>query len=469
MVPTNTASLSDVNPVKRGWHARPTGLMAVAVFALTFLVYNANGREIGNYDSQPTKFTAVELAVRHTLILDAVVARAPALALRPGFAKDRDGHYRSAYPILPGVIAGGVALGLRGLGLADPAALHGANLVAKLTASSLTALAVSFVFLLARRRLASAPALLIALGFGLGTNLWAGASQTLWQTETAVAALSGVALCLAFPATQVTTPRLWIAALLLGVAGAARPQLAPAIAVLALSIAVGRRRRADLLALIPLAGMAGAVVSLNLLWFGHPLGAIPQLEALHPTVHAVGTTFANPLWGAAGLLFSPSRGILVFSPIVAIVLAAWPALRRTGWRDDLRWWCGAAVAQFVFYSCYSVWWAGHTYGPRYLLDILPLLVPLAAAGMTWVLARQWRRRVAAIALVWSIVIAGTGAFVYPNELWNQDPADVDLNHERLWQWRDPQFVRCWFAAPSPQNFTWFRNPLLQPGPGDITR
>ena len=32
-----------------------------------FAVYNANGREIGSYDSQPTKFAARELLLRGTL------------------------------------------------------------------------------------------------------------------------------------------------------------------------------------------------------------------------------------------------------------------------------------------------------------------------------------------------------------------------------------------------------------------
>jgi hypothetical protein len=54
-------------------------------------------------------------------------------------------------------------------------------------------------------------------------------------------------------------------------------------------------------------------------------------------------------------------------------------------------------------------------------------------------------------------------------MWNSDPADVDLNHERLWQWRDPQFVRCWFASPSPRNFTWFRNPPIHKEADDIPR
>ena len=45
------------------------------------------------------------------------------------------------------------------------------------------------------------------------------------------------------------------------------------------------------------------------------------LEALHPDVHAVtGSLSSEPWRGAAGLLISPSRGLLVYSPIVIYAL-----------------------------------------------------------------------------------------------------------------------------------------------------
>lgn len=434
---------------------RSTALRAAALFAAVLAIYSANGREIGSYDSQPTKFAAIELVRYRTLTVDRMVLRAPGTAERPGFAVDREGHYRSAYPVLPAVVAAGVASVLRLAGLVDLGAPMAPSLVAKLTASLLTALAVVAAFFIARRRLDTAQALLVALGFGLGTNLWAVTSQTLWQSETAVAALSAAVLCLAVPAETLTATRLWTGALLLGLAAAARPQLAPAVAILALSIAVRRRRARDLVALTPLLAVTGTVIALNIHWFGHVLGAVPRVEALHPVVHAVGGTIGNPLAGAAGLLVSPSRGLLVFSPIVAVALFALPTLVKESWRDDLRWWGCAAVAQLAVYASYSVWWGGHTYGPRYGLDILPLLLPLAAAGLPWIAARRPGQWLATTALAWSVAVAATGAFVYPNEQWNTDPAEIDTNHERLWDWHDPQIVRCWKAGWSPQNFSLF--------------
>ena len=81
-----------------------------------------------------------------------------------------------------------------------------------------------------------------------------------------------------------------------------------------------------------------------------------------------------------------------------------------------------------------------------------MLVPLVAAGAGLLRENRLARAAAGAALAWSIALAGTGAFCYPAEAWNTKPSDVDLNHQRLWDWRDPQFVRCWKTGWSPQNF-----------------
>jgi hypothetical protein len=144
---------------------------------------------------------------------------------------------------------------------------------------------------------------------------------------------------------------------------------------------------------------------------------------------------------------------LIFSPIVAVGLAGLQL--RGGWRSPLPWCAAAGAIQYGLYGAYSVWWGGHTFGPRYLLDILPLGVPLAAAAMAAPPRTRGVRIVAAAALAWSVLAAGTGAWCYPNDAWNSDPVDVDTHHERLWAWRDNQIVRCWRRGVSPQNFNFF--------------
>ncbi len=427
--------------------------LPVVLALATFVLLNANGREIGSYDSQPTKFAACELARHGTLCLDRVIALTPALGQRPAFAQAIDGHVRSAYPVLPSLIAAAPAWVMGVLGLLDLDAPLAPTIVAKLTASLLVAVAVVLAFLIARRRISTTSAVLLAIGYGLGTNVWA-AGQTLGGHESVAVGLTGALLVLASPGPVATGWPAWSAMAMLAVAGAARPQIAPAVAILALGFLArsGFRRWWPLSVLL----VAGTVaVWFNLQWFGHPLGAVPRLEALHATVHASSGTFNAPWRGAVGLLLSPSRGLLIFSPVVLLCLPGVRPALREGWRGPLLWCLAASICQFALYASYTVWWGGHSYGPRYALDALPPLIPLAAAGAPTLARHRLTRLIAVAALAWSVLLAATGAFSYPAERWNTDPAEVDLHHERLWDWKDPQFVRCWTRGLSPQDFDLF--------------
>ena len=438
---------------------RATALLIV--FAL-FVVYNANGREIGSYDSQPAKFLAVEIATRQTLTLNYVVGRLPPLGERAAFAIDKRGNYRSALPLPSSLGAAAMAWVLSTAGLVDLDAPLGANLVAKLTASLLTATAVGFAFVAASRRTSRRNALIVALGFGLGTNMWAGVSQTLWQQETALCALMGALALLAD--RQASAPQYVAIGALLGLAGWARPQLGPTVVVFA-GLMLSRLGWRSAPGLAAIAAFGTVAVSVNLAWFGHPLGAVPALETLHSAIHAVESSFtARPLESILGLLISPSRGLFVFSPVVLFAAAGLTSAWKEGWRTELSWCAVAAAAQFLSYGMYSVWWGGHTFGPRYVLDILPPLVLLASAGMHTVMARPVLRLAGAVCLAWSILVSGTGAFVYPAEMWNMLPADVDRNHARLWEWRDSQLLRAARSDWSPQNFSLFSTAAVSRAP-----
>ena len=424
--------------------------VAAAVFAALVAVYNANGREIGNYDSRPTAFAERELLLRRTTSLNHVVGQTPAYAGRWGVVLAKDGHYRSVYSPVPSLLAAGIAWPLWRAGVVDIRAPLGAALIAKTAASVLVALAGALGYLTATLWTSRRNALLVAAGLGLGTGFWSSASQTLWQTETGAFGLSLAILgfCLLRNGRGAQAAVIGVG---LALAGTARPQLAPAIAVLL----AGTWRRApgrDAALATTIVAMAAAVLCwTNWRWFGHPLGALPLLESVNASLHATRHTFVFGLEPFLGLLISPSRGLLIFSPIVIVALAGLPRAVRAGSQSPLPWLAAAAAAELLLYGSFAVWWAGHTFGPRYMLDLLPALVPIAAAGMVALDARRWRQLAATAALTWSIGVAALGAFVYPNEQWNIDP-DVDTHHERLWDWRDSQILRCARAPASPQNF-----------------
>jgi hypothetical protein len=153
-----------------------------------------------------------------------------------------------------------------------------------------------------------------------------------------------------------------------------------------------------------------------------------------------------------GTLFSPNRGLLVFSPWVAVALAtlAMPAVRQRLAAHSLI--CvllASLVPYLLMLSKYSVWWGGHSFGPRYSTDAIPLFAILFAFGLEGALTRSRALGpISVIAVVFSIAVQIIGAFCYPST-WNSAPLNVDLNHNRLWDWRDSELSRCLIESYKP--------------------
>ena len=118
----------------------------------------------------------------------------------------------------------------------------------------------------------------------------------------------------------------------------------------------------------------------NYILFGNPLST--------PYQHLVGGGYEDVMgegFGGVtyphidrfvGLLFSPARGILAFSPIV--ILGLWGLVSRLVKRDQVTpetIFFGAMVAvYFLFVSSFRGWNAGNGFGPRYLSSGLPFMV-----------------------------------------------------------------------------------------------
>lgn len=448
---------------------RSAGPVALTLFVGLVLVYNSNGRELQPIDSQPTKLAARALARDGVLTLDRDIAEKPALADRVSFQKDREGHTRSAYSAVPSLIAAVPAWILSRASVIDLDAPLAPNLIASVTASLLVAGACVLVFLALRRIVVQRVALYTAIGLGLGTNYWALLSRTLWQHETVA---FGIALALwawLRPSESRSDRQAVIGGIGLALACTCRLQLAPLAGIMLLWLAVRWGVRSAVIGGGILGAGVAALLTAQYHWFGDPLGGFAQMQqvALQPGAHGVTSSFSSRPWlGALGLLVSPSRGLLIFSPVCALVLAG----ARRSVRDfrDLRlgWLLAASAALFLEYACYSVWWGGFTFGPRYMMDLLVPLMPAAALGVESALARRPSRWLAGAALAWSIAVSATGAYMYPNDQWNTSPESVDTHHDRLWDWRDPQIVRAWRRGPSPQNFDLFSRAAVHVvGPG----
>ena len=354
---------------------------------------------------------------------------APREGTLPYWFRPVRGRIVSSYPVLPGVLNIPVYGAAKLLGVDLEAR---AQLLSGLTASILSALSVFFLYLALERLCRSRP---VALGFALvyafGTTAWSVASRAMFQHA---------------PSLFFLTAGLW--ALLRG--GRAVPW-----AGLALGFAVVTRPT-DIAIALPLAVY---VVRYERRWF-FPFAALAAIPALLYAWYAavyLGSPFASPqfvtpgdfggplLPGLAGLLFSPSRGLFVFSPFFLFAL---PAVFRTArpaadGRERLpRYLLAGIVLVILIYAKWRMWWGGSTFGYRLLTEVAPLLTIFLALSYPKLEKRRAAVALLRVAIAASFFIHFLGAMVGasgfnealekdPAQVWNVLNSELDLSTRKL--------------------------------------
>jgi hypothetical protein len=419
---------------------------------LLVIVYSANGRVISSEDTVATSLLPLTMIRGHGLYVDQFerILMEPDGSLPPFVTRSR-GHILSRYPVTPALMV--VPLAIPQIAMLDQArpgwdrnpwvAFTECKWMAKRSMAILSAVTAIVLYRLLLGLGLGRVALPAVLAAALGSDLWVVGSQALWQHGPAALAIaSAVALLNAGPVARHRLVLSGLAsALLIGC------RLIDIVFVVAIVLWLARNQPRALpwYLAAPLLGSI-ALFGSNLWFFGSIVGGQAELEQLHSRFHGLPDAWtARFLDGAAGTLFSPNRGLLVFCPWIAVALvsACVPAVaRRLGEHRLIRWLLCALVADFVLLSKYAVWWGGHCFGPRYWTDAIPLFAVLLAFGLDWMWTHsRFLLSVSLLVILLAIGVQALGAWCYPSG-WNLHPANVDLHHERLWDWRDTELLRC---------------------------
>jgi hypothetical protein len=399
---------------------------ALALFLACLAVYESNGRPKAEVDCVAATYTAWSL-VRHGS-LD--LRHYPEVRHLVGTAiRERpDGTWVSIRSPGSAIAAVPVVAPLALLRERPPG--HNGMLQLGKLAAALCVAAAAVLFYLVCRRCAPDAAWPATVLFALGTSLCSVASQALWTHGPATLWLCVALYALTRP--DADRPR-WglLAGLALGMAALTRPTtvffgLATG-AVLLLRRQWGAAVRLAAGVLVP----AALLVLLNWATFGDPLlgGYADDNWGESP-----------PLWlGIGGLLLAPSRGALVYSPALLLVV---PGVVRLLRRDEaprglLQGWLVAVAATVLFYARWHDWRGGWCYGPRFLCETMPALCLLFAFGYSS-LAAGWQRGAAQGLIALSVAVHFLGLFGHQ--------AFVD------WHWRHerPDQGRCLFELRDTQ-------------------
>lgn len=403
----------------------PILLEALIAAELAFLLYWSNAQVVSPTDANAHVYSA------WSMVWEGNAELGEFRHLRPPFEFRQHAIGDAVYaPYLPGnaLLFAPLALVAGLLGL-EASSLDVAGVQAKLLTSLAVAVAVAAMHLVVARRAGRRAALYVSCALAFGTFAASVASQVLYEHGTSLALLA-VGLALAFDPRRAA-----LAGLPLGLALVVRPtNIFPAAAIVA-SLAHARPSSAAR-AVLWMAPSLAFFATFNALTFGTPTLLGRPLPEIDPGSG-----------GLIGLLVSPSRGLFVYSPFLAVAVVALIASWR--WAADqtvwlLRYGSLAFLATLAVFGTYVEWWGGSQYGHRYLGDLLPVYgIALGEAfSRGWI--RTWPSRVLfAAAIAWGVLLQLLGMSMSYLEWhgvhWGLTPM-IDETSWRLWSWTDPEWL-----------------------------
>jgi hypothetical protein len=434
--------------------------LAAALALCAFLIYNLNLRPISAGDCFPARYLPFAVLEEGSLHLDSVL-----VAARQGYTPSfwivpsRDGRMASMYPVVTPLVVTPLYvpawLYVKARGWTQERLMHVGPLMEKLAASLMASLTGALLFLVLRRRMSRRNALLLAAAFALGTNTWMTGSQGLWQHGTGELFAVLTLLALTGP------PSWWNVVLAGGASGllaANRPPDLLLAAGLGLYALFWARRR------FPVFALAAAVpalltVAYNQWMFNNFTGGYGLIGADQASFFG-----GSLLVGTAGLLVSPGKGLFLFAPFLVFLPVFFRrSLADRPYRTLTLCLAGAALLQIFLYAR-ADWRAGFSWGPRFLTDMLPLLI--------WMLApiveslRGGQRRLFVAAVLVAVLIQAQGAFFYQGRsdvLIYQGPGDPAL---LAWRPEAMPLVADLPTGPAPMEFLGLfgvEEPMRRPG------
>jgi hypothetical protein len=405
------------------WRSLPARDAVVIIFSALMIVYLANGKTIYTLDTIPARYLPLSIVREGDFDLDEFTFLyadgTPPYLLRV------NGHYISNYPVGAALVALPVYL-LSALG-SVPAAGSFTVSLEKLAAAMIVAASAGVLYALLRRLVDGQWALMITAVYALGSSSFSVSSQALWQHGASQVALTCALYCL----VRARSEPAWagMSGFPLALAVIVRPIDAVLVAPLALCLVVRHPRAvlpAGLLALVPF----GFQLWYNVTYFGN------AFRTQVPLPFASGALWTTPLLeGLGGLLFSPGRGLIVYSPVFLFSAVGLAAAWRAGGDALLRAVGVGVVLSLLLYAKWFAWWGGGTYGPRYLADLCPGL-SLALYPLRPALGANRALKIAFIVtMAWSIGVHAIGAFA-DDRHWSLS-MDVDRSAS-VWSWSDNQ-------------------------------
>lgn len=168
------------------------------------------------------------------------------------------------------------------------------------------------------------------------------------------------------------------------------------------------------------------------------------------------------LFGLAGLLVSPGRGTLWYSPVLLLVpLGVGWFWRRARWLLVSS--AGLALLYWLVYAKWYMWHGGYSWGPRFLVPVLPFLLLMTGPAWQWIFVEsRWGRMgrwLTTLLVLLSLSVQWLGMLI-PFSLvqdWLDRTVKPLFAPETFSQWTYSPLLRQWdFVRDDTIIFAWWR-------------
>jgi hypothetical protein len=383
--------------------------IALALLGATALVYMLTAP--GHLASPDMR---TEFAVAQSMVGKADFTVPPGLPyVTVPYVVGPDGRHYSSHDLGQSLLLVPAALVGRLAGCGDPTscsatAQHDAEFAASFVDGVAAAVAVMLMFLLALDLGAAVgPALALSLLFGFTTIEWAYAHDAFDVGPTATVLLLTL-FAVHRGLRESSTRWLIVGGAAAGFAVALRLPSLLCVPIFAAYVIASTWRlgAASLLRRVVAFGVSFAAAVLLLIgWYNWVRFGDP-LSTGYPLATDYSVIGGSPLNAVAGLLFSPGRSILLYSPILIAALAGLPLLWRR-YRALTAAVVAIVVVNLGFYAAFPQigWWGGWNWGPRYFVPMTPFLIlPLLPLLQRWGdLTRMARRAIYGLAAAGVVV------------------------------------------------------------------
>ena len=410
----------------------------VVLFLLLSVVYHSNLRPIAAGDSLPASLVPLSIVLDGSITLDRFGPYVSEHVWYSSAVLHKTGrHWYSVYPIAGPVLVSPLYVPIAfvpWVAKQPPGVLIAiARIAEKIVAVALAAAAAVFLLLLLRRLTSNRSAWILTLLFALGTGNWSASSQALWPHTFGQFAIIGCLYSIERFSASNSEPRwYWMAGVFAACALAIRPTNFALIPALSLVLWLQPARLTHYVRVfVPPVAAAALVAAYNLTAFHSLAGGYPvELDGRF-------------LEGLLGILLSPGRGLLVYTPIAMFALAAFAPRARQSRELHRPVVIAASVFSLLhlaFIAMWPIWWGGYCWGPRLLAEILAPIMVLIAVGLPAIQGRGLKRAFA-ITAVYCCFIQALGVYCYPKGRWDNSPVSVNEDSARLWNWADNPVIR----------------------------